>query len=124
MAAGKLDEFWSHIWMTDPDLIEYSLLESRYGSFAGNTQLDASNAVSSLFDCLRPQKPMSCIRVLVSQRALKPPRTGSVLICSNSLAKYTRADALSYRNNFIIKSKGLIKSIWFDVTLYFYQHWR
>ena len=44
VAAAKLDEYWSHLRMTDPDLIGRSLLKSGYGSFARNTQLDVSSA--------------------------------------------------------------------------------
>ena len=44
MAAAKLDEYWSHLRMTAPDLIGRSLLKSGYGSFARNTQLDVSTA--------------------------------------------------------------------------------
>ena len=42
VAAAKLDEYWSHLRMTDPDLIGRSLLKSGYGSFTRNTQLDVS----------------------------------------------------------------------------------
>ena len=45
MAAAKLDEYWSHLRMTDPDLIGRSLLKSGYGSFARITQLDVSSAI-------------------------------------------------------------------------------
>ena len=44
VAAAKLDEYWSHLRMTDPDLIGRSLLRQGYGSFARNTQLDVSSA--------------------------------------------------------------------------------
>ncbi len=42
MAAAKLDEYWSHLRITDPDLIGRSLLKSGYGAFTRNTQLDVS----------------------------------------------------------------------------------
>ena len=44
VAAAKLDEYWSHFRMADPDLIGCSLLKSGYGSFARSTQLDVSTA--------------------------------------------------------------------------------
>ena len=44
VAAAKLDEYWSHLRMADPDLIGCSLLKSGFGSFARNTQLDVSTA--------------------------------------------------------------------------------
>ena len=42
VAAAKLDEHWSHLRMTDPDLIGRSLLKSGYKTYSRNTQLDAS----------------------------------------------------------------------------------
>ena len=42
VAAAKLDEYWSHLRMTDPDLIGRSLLKSGYKTYSRNTQLDAS----------------------------------------------------------------------------------
>ena len=42
VAAAKLDEYWSHLRMTDPDHIGRSLLKSGYGSFTRNIQLDVS----------------------------------------------------------------------------------
>ncbi len=42
MAAAKLDEYWSHLRMTDPDLIGRSLLKMGYKTYSRNTQLDAS----------------------------------------------------------------------------------
>ena len=54
VAAAKLDEYWSHLRMTAPDLIGRSLLKSGYGSFARNTQLDVSTVpLSSVFRSLR-----------------------------------------------------------------------
>ena len=45
VAAAKLDEYWSHLRMADPDLIGCRLYKSGYGSFARNTQLDVSTAI-------------------------------------------------------------------------------
>jgi hypothetical protein len=45
VAAAKLDEYWSHLRMADPDLIGRSLLKSGYGSVTRNTQLDVSTAI-------------------------------------------------------------------------------
>ncbi|MGB1512908.1 MAG: DUF6538 domain-containing protein, partial [Paracoccaceae bacterium] len=36
VAAAKLDEYWSHLRIADPDLIGRSLLTLGYGSFARN----------------------------------------------------------------------------------------
>ena len=42
VAAAKLDEYWSHLRMTDPNLIGRSLLKSGYQTYSRNTQLDVS----------------------------------------------------------------------------------
>ena len=42
VAAAKLDEYWSHLRMTDPDLIGRSLLKSGHGSFPQNSQIRVS----------------------------------------------------------------------------------
>ena len=44
VAAAKLDEYWSHLRMTAPDLIGRSLLKSGYKTYSRNTQLDVSSA--------------------------------------------------------------------------------
>ena len=54
VAAAKLDEYWSHLRMTDPDLIGRSLLRQEYSSFTRNTQLYFLLVLSSLFRSLRP----------------------------------------------------------------------
>ena len=48
MAAAKLDEYWSHLRMTNPDLIGRSLLKFGYDPFAQNTQLDVSTSSEQL----------------------------------------------------------------------------
>ena len=40
VAAAKLDEYWSHLRMTDPDLIGRSLFKSGDKTCYRNTQLD------------------------------------------------------------------------------------
>ena len=42
VAAAKLDEYWSHLRMTYPELIGRSLLKSGNGAFARNAKLDVS----------------------------------------------------------------------------------
>ena len=42
VAAAKLDEYWSHLRMTDPDLIGHSLLKPGYKTYSRSTQLDVS----------------------------------------------------------------------------------
>ena len=42
VAAAKLDEYWSHLRMTDADLFGRNLLKPGYRSFSTNTQLNLS----------------------------------------------------------------------------------
>ena len=42
VAAAKLDEYWSHLRMTDPDLIGRNLLRQSFKSYSRNTQPDVS----------------------------------------------------------------------------------
>ena len=80
MAAAKLDEYWSHLRMTDPDLIGFSLLKPGYGSFARNTQLDVSTATEQCITLPEALETYVTQRVLVSRRALKPPPRELVII--------------------------------------------
>jgi hypothetical protein len=45
VAAAKLDEYWSHLRMTAPNLIGRSLLKSGNGSIARNNQLGMSSTI-------------------------------------------------------------------------------
>ena len=54
VAAAKLDEYWSHLRMTAPDLIGRSLLRSGVKTYSRNTQLDVSTATTGGLRCLRP----------------------------------------------------------------------
>ena len=47
VAAAKLDEYWSHLRMTDPDLIGRNLLKSAYEPDSGNTQPCVSSHCST-----------------------------------------------------------------------------
>ena len=42
VAAAKLDEYWSHLRMTDPDLVGHNLLKLGYEPYSGNTQPSVS----------------------------------------------------------------------------------
>jgi hypothetical protein len=44
VAAAKLDEYWSHLRMTNPDLIGRNLLRPGFKSYSRYTQPDASAA--------------------------------------------------------------------------------
>ena len=113
MAAANLDEYWSHLRMTDPDLIGRSLLKSGYGSVTRNTQLDVS--ISSE-QCISLSE---ALETYVTQKGTGKPKsfeaaaqracTHLVDACgAKNLAEYTRADALSYRDYLI--AKGLVGS--------------
>ena len=113
VAAAKLDEYWSHLRMTDPDLIGRSLLKSGYGSFARTTQFDVSSATEQCIS--RPE----ALETDVTQKGAGKPksfeaaaqraRTYLVDACgAKTLAEYTRVDTLSYRDNLI--AKGLVGS--------------
>ena len=43
VAAAKLDEYWSHLRMTDPDLVGKNLLKPGYEPYSGNIQLSVSS---------------------------------------------------------------------------------
>ena len=113
VAAAKLDEYWSHLRMTDPDLIGRSLLKSGYGLFSRNSQISVSvgfqqtNTLSEVLETYLTQKGASKSETFkaAAQRAC------SYLVdaCgAKTLAEYTRADALRYRDYLI--AKGLVVS--------------
>ena len=113
VAAAKLDEYWSHLRMTDPNLIGRSLLKSGYQTYSRNTQLDVSIGSEqpiTLYEALETYatqkgagKPKSF--EAAAQRAC----TYLVDACgAKTLAEYTRADALRYRDYLI--AKGLVGS--------------
>ena len=113
VAAAKLDEYLSHLRMADPDLIGCSLLKSGYGSLARSTQLDVSTAIEQ---CITLPE---ALETYVTHKGAGKPKTfkaAAQRACSylvdacgaKTLAEYTRADALRYRDHLI--SKGLVGS--------------
>ena len=113
VAAAKLDEYWSHLRMTDPDLIERSLLKLGYKINSRNTQLDASMNSEQHITL------SEALETYLTQKGASKPKTfkaAAQRACSylvdacgaKSLAEYTRADALSYRDYLI--AKGLVGS--------------
>jgi integrase len=113
VAAAKLDEYWSHLRMTAPDLIGRSLLKSGYGAFTRSTQLDVSTATEQ---CITLPE---ALETYVTQKGTGKPKsfeaaaqracTYLVDACgAKTLAEYTRADALRYRDHLI--AKGLVGS--------------
>ena len=113
VAAAKLDEYWSHLRMTDPDLIGRSLLKMGYKTYSRNTQLDASMSSEQHITL------SEALETYLTQKGASKPKTfkaAAQRACSylvdacgaKTLAEYTRADALSYRDYLI--SKGLVGS--------------
>ena len=113
VAAAKLDEYWSHLRMTDPDLIGHSLLKLGYKTYSRNTQLDAYMSSEQHITL------SEALDTYVTQKGAGKPKTfkaAAQRACSylvdacgaKTLAEYTRADALSYRDYLI--AKGLVGS--------------
>jgi integrase len=113
VAAAKLDEYWSHLRMTAPDLIGRSLLKSGCGSFTWNIQLDVSIGSEQLITL------SEALETYVTQKGAGKPKTfkaAAQRACTylvdacgtKTLAEYSRADALSYRDYLI--AKGLVGS--------------
>ena len=113
VAAAKLDEYWSHLRIADPDLIGRSLLKSGYASFARNTQLDVSSATEQ---CITLPE---ALEAYVTQKGAGKSKTfhaAAQRACTylvdacgtKTLAEYTRVDTLSYRDYLI--AKGLVGS--------------
>ena len=69
MAAAKLDEYWSHLRMTNPDLIGRSLLKSGYQTYSRNTQLDVSTATEQ---CISLH---GALETYVTQKGAGKPKT-------------------------------------------------
>jgi len=113
VAAAKLDEYWSHLRMTDPDLIGRSLLKLGYKTYSRNTQLDVSMSSEQHITL------SEALETYLTQKGASKPKTfkaAAQRACSylvdacgaKTLAEYTRADALSYRDYLI--AKGLVGS--------------
>ena len=113
VAAAKLDEYWSYLRMTDPDLIGHNLLKPRYQSHYPESQHEVSITLEQ-----RISLSQALEAYLVQKGAGKPKtfkaaahRACTYLVdaCgTKDLADYSRADALSYRNHLI--AKGLVGS--------------
>ena len=108
VAAAKLDEYWSHLRMTDPDLIGRNLLRPGVKTYSRNTQHDVSTATKvdiTLYEALETylvQKGANKGKTFhaAAQRAC----AYLVEACgAKDLADYTRTDALKYRDYLIAK---------------------
>ena len=113
VAAAKLDEYWSHLRMTDPDLIGRNLLKSGYEQYSRNTQLGVSSpcranlTLSQAVETYLTQKGAGKHKSFeaAAQRAC----TYLVEACGvKGLDGYSRADALKYRDYLI--AKGMVGS--------------
>ena len=113
VAAAKLDEYWSHLRMTDADLFGRNLLRPGHRSFSTNTQLNVSIELEpgiSLADALKTylvQKGVGKRQTfhVASQRAC----TYLVHACgTKNFNAYTRSDALKYRDYLI--ERGMVGS--------------
>ena len=72
VAAAKLDEYWSHLRMTDPDLIEHGFLKPEYKTYFRSTQLDVS---------IGPEQQITLSEALgtyVTQKDASKPKTFKV----------------------------------------------
>ena len=109
MAAAKLDEYWSHLRMTDPDLIGHNLLRQSFKSYSRNTQPDVS-AVSKAHITLA-----DALETYLTQKGANKGKTfhaAAQRVCTylveacgaKDLADYSRADALKYRYYLIAKA--------------------
>ena len=69
VAAAKLDEYWSHLRMTDPDLIERNLLKLGYKTYSRNTQLDV------YIGSKQPITLSEALETYVTQKGARKPKT-------------------------------------------------
>ena len=111
VAAAKLDEYWSHLRMTNPDLIGRNLLKSAYEPDSGNTQPRVSRHCSAN---LTLSQALETYLVQKGANRGKTFRTAAQRACTylvetcgaKDLARYSRADALKYRDYRI--AKGMV----------------
>ena len=110
VAAAKLDEYWSHLRMNDPDLIGHRLLTSGYQAYSQILQHSVSTAtvppitLSVALETYISQKGVGRSKTFeaVAQRACK----FLVDACGlKKMADYSRTDALNYRQYLI--NRGL-----------------
>ena len=108
VAAAKLDEYWSHLRMTDANLIGQNLLKSGFKSYSRYTQSDASATskanitLSEALETYLAQKGSNKGKTFhaAAQRACAYLVEASG---AKDLADYSRADALKYRDYLIAK---------------------
>ena len=99
VAAAKLDEYWSHLRMTDPNLIGRSLLKSGYQTFSRNTQLDV------FIGSKQPITLYEALETYATQKGAGKPKTFK--------AAAQRAQGLEWQRS---RAEGLQRSeeVWFE----------
>ena len=108
VAAAKLDEYWSHLRMTDPDLIGRNLLRQSFKSYSRNTQPDMST-VSKTDITLAEAMETYLTRKGANKGKTFHAAAQRACAClveacgAKDLADYTRADAPKYRDYLIAK---------------------
>ena len=113
VAAAKLDEYWSHLRMTDPELIGRSLLISEYQAYSQNVQHSMSTVTQTRVTLA------DALLTYLTQKGSGRPKTFKAVAqraCNylaeacgiKYLAEYSRADALKYRQYLI--ARGLVGS--------------
>jgi integrase len=108
VAAAKLDEYWSHLRMTDANLVGKNLLKSGFKSYSRFTQPDASATskanitLSEALETYLAQKGSNKGKTFhaAAQRACAYLVEASG---AKDLADYSRTDALKYRDYLIAK---------------------
>ena len=108
VAAAKLDEYWSHLRMTDANLVGKNLLKSGFKSYSRYSQPDASATskdnitLSEALETYLAQKGSNKGKTFhaAAQRACAYLVEASG---AKDLADYSRTDALKYRDYLIAK---------------------
>ena len=89
MAAAKLDEYWSHLRMTDPDLIERNLLRQSFKFYFRNTPPDMSTVSKARITLSEALETYLAQRVRIRARPSMPLVRGRVLIWLSRVGQKT-----------------------------------
>ena len=113
VAASKLDEYWSHLRLTDSDLVGRHLLKQEYQSNLVNSQPELSSdsrinlTLTDALDTYLSKRGLNKGKTFHS--AARRACTYLVECCGvKQLAEYSRIDALLYRDDLI--ARGLTGS--------------
>ena len=113
VAAPKLDEYWSHLRMTDPDLIGRNLLKSGYEPYSGNIQPSVSSPCRASLTLSQALETYLTHKGSGKHKSFEAAaqRACSYLVeaCgTKDLDGHSRSDALKYRDYLI--AKGMVGS--------------